>query len=321
MPESASPKIDCPSCGKSYRWRSELAGRKVRCTCGHVMTMPAELGPESPPPPPVDEYALAEDGGYELDIDEPARPAYATSTGKCPSCNQPISPSAVLCVRCGFNLKKGQAMSTAINAPANPEALPDSPAGPSLLGTMMDSSAKRVAAREAAADDAERESRFTEFQLPLILFLLGLALHAGHAFGLLDVTEMLDAGFSSAFTARLTVFVISMVVVAFQLPFLLIAIFLTAKIFGTAYGRLIPGLIKLAALAYFSTAIASIVESLLIMAVGGSLWLDNLAGLVAFFAIAMWMFEMDMLEAVVLWLLGIFFPSLLFGFFIHRVHS
>lgn len=33
--------IVCPQCGRNYAWKSELAGRKVRCACGTTLTVPA----------------------------------------------------------------------------------------------------------------------------------------------------------------------------------------------------------------------------------------------------------------------------------------
>ena len=78
MPETAAPKFSCPSCGKQFRWKPELAGKKGKCACGGVLSIPATPPatatrsappppPPAPPPPPVernpldDEYALAEE--------------------------------------------------------------------------------------------------------------------------------------------------------------------------------------------------------------------------------------------------------------------
>ena len=54
---------NCPSCGKQHRLRSELAGRKARCTCGNVFVFQA-LNPE---PDPLD--ALVDP------LDQPTGPA------------------------------------------------------------------------------------------------------------------------------------------------------------------------------------------------------------------------------------------------------
>lgn len=60
MTESNSLNFQCTGCGKSYRWKTELAGKKARCKCGQVMEVP--LAPPSVP---------EEDGLYDL-VDEPA---------------------------------------------------------------------------------------------------------------------------------------------------------------------------------------------------------------------------------------------------------
>ena len=95
MPETAAPKFSCPSCGKQFRWKPEMAGKKGKCQCGGVLSVPAtppapsaapttRAAPPPPPPPPVernpldDEYAIAEDP-----IEPPpsyARPAAAAPT-------------------------------------------------------------------------------------------------------------------------------------------------------------------------------------------------------------------------------------------------
>src|SRR4051812_48229862 len=60
-------KFTCQSCGKSYRWKPEFAGKKVKCKCGTVMTAPKSPPRAAPPPPPAADgpdldalYALAD---------------------------------------------------------------------------------------------------------------------------------------------------------------------------------------------------------------------------------------------------------------------
>jgi hypothetical protein len=38
MPISAR----CPTCGKTYQVREELAGKRAKCGCGEVMTVPEQ---------------------------------------------------------------------------------------------------------------------------------------------------------------------------------------------------------------------------------------------------------------------------------------
>lgn len=44
MSASSPPKFACASCGKQYTWKPELAGRKAKCKCGEVMTVPKAVG-------------------------------------------------------------------------------------------------------------------------------------------------------------------------------------------------------------------------------------------------------------------------------------
>src|SRR5438874_10901129 len=37
----------CETCGKEYRWKPELAGKRVKCKCGGVMTVPEQEPPDS----------------------------------------------------------------------------------------------------------------------------------------------------------------------------------------------------------------------------------------------------------------------------------
>src|SRR5882724_1756324 len=88
----------CESCGKSYRWRPDFAGKKLKCGCGNVMQ------PTSPP-------TVAD--VPEAPLQEAPRRANA-----CPECSSPITPGAALCVNCGFNLQTGAKVQTQVVAGA-----------------------------------------------------------------------------------------------------------------------------------------------------------------------------------------------------------
>jgi hypothetical protein len=67
-------RFTCEACAKTYRWKPELAGKRVKCSCGHVMTAPQG--------PPDDLYDLAP----SVEQPKPARPVMAAVS------SQPISP-------------------------------------------------------------------------------------------------------------------------------------------------------------------------------------------------------------------------------------
>ncbi len=45
MSENTPRKIVCTACGRTARYRPELAGKQVRCKCGHIISV-AKLPPE-----------------------------------------------------------------------------------------------------------------------------------------------------------------------------------------------------------------------------------------------------------------------------------
>jgi len=51
--------IVCNGCRKQYKWKPELAGKKVKCKCGTVIDVPAQ--PQPPGPDEDDLYAFADD--------------------------------------------------------------------------------------------------------------------------------------------------------------------------------------------------------------------------------------------------------------------
>jgi len=54
MVEPAPSSFQCNGCGKRYRWRPELAGRAVRCSCGAMIVIPQSAAEGEEP------YGIAE---------------------------------------------------------------------------------------------------------------------------------------------------------------------------------------------------------------------------------------------------------------------
>lgn len=134
MSEAQQARFECQSCGKSYAWKPELAGKKARCKCGAVMDIPQRV---SAGEDDLDRlYDLAEDDAPPRPRVAPtgaaAAPAAGTANGqRCPSCGSAMEPGAVLCLTCGFNLKIGRKMNTAVGAAGSVPPIPRPPAGPS----------------------------------------------------------------------------------------------------------------------------------------------------------------------------------------------
>jgi DNA-directed RNA polymerase subunit RPC12/RpoP len=122
------PKFSCAACGKEYRWKPELAGRKAKCACGAAIVVPAErpaagpapapLKPPAAPPvaPPAARAVPAPDAALPPPAPPPTpAPEVKPSPGAaCPSCGAPLAANAVLCVNCGYNLKTGKTLSAVV---------------------------------------------------------------------------------------------------------------------------------------------------------------------------------------------------------------
>lgn len=110
--EQVSPgKFACDACGKQYKWKPELAGRKVKCKCSHVMMV-------SQTPPAAPEADL--DGLYDLAESEKAsarKQAEEPEGFRCPSCQSPLALGALSCASCGFNLRTGATSAPKMSLP------------------------------------------------------------------------------------------------------------------------------------------------------------------------------------------------------------
>ena len=130
-------KVTC-SCGAKFAAKDELAGKKVKCPkCQVPLVIPAAQGqpsgpqqqqqaprpvqPAAPAPQPQarpdDIFALAPQEGNRQVASDPFMSELLAEAGvvsdpnyrgpRCPGCNAPIAQSAVLCVKCGFDLRTG----------------------------------------------------------------------------------------------------------------------------------------------------------------------------------------------------------------------
>ena len=63
---TTEPKFNCSSCGKEYRWKPELAGKKAKCKCGSVIAVPLKQPAAPRPAPKPAEQDADLDGLYAL---------------------------------------------------------------------------------------------------------------------------------------------------------------------------------------------------------------------------------------------------------------
>jgi hypothetical protein len=104
---SAVGKFSCEACARSYSWKPELAGKRVKCKCGQPLSVPASNPAAEDAPDGFEGLMPAEDHSAVA-----AAPAASRGGPACPSCNAPVDPAAVLCVNCGHNLKTGKKLKT-----------------------------------------------------------------------------------------------------------------------------------------------------------------------------------------------------------------
>jgi hypothetical protein len=102
--------ILCPSCQKEYPWKPDLAGKRVKCTCGEVIDVPTVA-----PKAEVDElYDLADDPSPKAQHGVADLQSVATAAAvavddsrqfPCPYCGEKLNPGSMMCVFCGSNLE------------------------------------------------------------------------------------------------------------------------------------------------------------------------------------------------------------------------
>src|SRR6476660_6093452 len=104
---SSEPKFNCSKCGKEYRWKPELAGKKAKCKCGAVVPVPAQAPaapraaakPAAKPKPAGQDvdfdglYALAQEENKAA-ARQPAAADESAGGYRCPSCSSPLAPGA-----------------------------------------------------------------------------------------------------------------------------------------------------------------------------------------------------------------------------------
>jgi hypothetical protein len=186
--------LACPGCLKRFAWTPKVAGKRVTCHCGQKFIAPAAPGGEvvpiyetQAPRREAEPYELADDDGSEHPASEtrstPHRAARHQDRIKCPDCNGPIKPEAVVCVNCGFDLASGRKLQTqaatlppdlaSAAAPA-PVADPGGarstarPIDPLSLGTSP------IARALANREDEVQLSPVREFYAPMVMIVLGV---------------------------------------------------------------------------------------------------------------------------------------------------
>lgn len=155
-------------CGKAFAAPDNLAGKTVKCPgCGQPLRIPAAAGAAgattpAPSKAPAKPAAPAFGGIGDL-LDEAGFTQHAGP--RCPSCDTPVSPQAVVCVQCGFNRQTGA--KTASEVRTGPKSIGHGEAASALL----ERAAKEVAAAPVAIDDNDAGGVASVWTWVFMLFL------------------------------------------------------------------------------------------------------------------------------------------------------
>lgn len=134
---AAEEKFACPSCGRKFAWRPQIAGKAAKCKCGSAVQVPAEAPSAATARPsttadaevdPFDALAAAAAEGDEYAVKEEA--GY-----RCPGCGKSMEQGSVVCIYCGFNTKTGKRMKISTgddDASAPAKAAPKSSRAPAF---------------------------------------------------------------------------------------------------------------------------------------------------------------------------------------------
>lgn len=269
-------QFSCDGCGKSYRWKSELAGKRVKCKCGTTMTVPLP-----PQPKAVDESddPFGDALSAMADIEQSAQ--VENDLPRCPSCHSEMEHGSVVCASCGYNVntgkskkaKKAETVGVGADgafavAPAAVAAAPGRAAGTPLAYAGMPT--RRAVAVQNSGDNNVGEP-FKDLYLPLGLFLLGIALtfiEGRYGRGLVDVTTCL---FFTAFVTTI------------NLVLSIAGILLVVKMLDLGLGPIGPAMVKIAAVATLPGAVSGMLYHQLGFSGFFIIWVINLVLIYAMF--------------------------------------
>src|SRR5438046_2616099 len=98
-------KFACPTCQQHIQCEDGYAGREIACpTCNSKMIVPRPVGI---PAAPVGAGRLR----ISTDAPPPSVSTPVDTEPTCPSCGSPVAARAIMCVKCGTNLRTGEQMS------------------------------------------------------------------------------------------------------------------------------------------------------------------------------------------------------------------
>lgn len=110
-----SIKARCDGCGVGFQAKDSLAGKRVKCPkCSQPILIPKSSGSSRTQAKSVPASA----GGSKaynplLDLLDEVE-VKRTGGPMCPNCSAALTPTAVVCVECGFNIETGEQLTTSV---------------------------------------------------------------------------------------------------------------------------------------------------------------------------------------------------------------
>ena len=305
---TTEPKFNCSTCGKEYRWKPELAGKKAKCKCGNVIPVPTKspaAAPAAARPAPKPDAEVDFDGLYALAQEEKKATRAAAvdeSAGyRCPSCSTTLPPGQSVCPNCRYDMRTGARVAMAGGAPMAAGAVAAAPtagimaaargyasATPTARGaTLPYAAGGRSAAGKVDEDVLYEGGKFRSLYLPLGLIVLGILFYFGQvAFA----NDKLSAGVMVGLVA-------ARIVLDSVLIFL--AMLIAVRGFDMGFGAFGPGILKIMAVAMAPGALGQMIEEMM----GGELGAMMVGGLVTivlYFTLIQVLFNLDLGETFLL---------------------
>lgn len=292
MPATTTePKFNCASCGKEYRWKPELAGKKAKCKCGSVIAVPAKP-PAAPRPKPGEVEDL--DGLYALAQEEKkatSRAAVDENAGgyRCPSCSSSMPAGAVICPNCQLDMRTGVRMpamaggGAAGGVAAAAGAYANTTRAARVLAYGGGGAGAASHAERASRDVAFEGGKFRSLYLPIGLIVLGVLFYFGQvAFSnnRLAAGVMIGMVFGRVVMDSVLIFVAMMIAV---------------KGFDMGFGAFGPAVLKILAVAMGPGALGEMIEKMVGGGIGGIL-IGAFVTIVLYWTLIKVLFNLDLGE-------------------------
>ncbi|HZN64309.1 MAG TPA: DMT family transporter [Tepidisphaeraceae bacterium] len=301
-PATQELKFSCTSCGKEFRWKPELAGKKAKCKCGSVISVPAKP-PAAPAPKSEDMdldqlYALAQE--EQKATSRPVAEEEVATGYRCPGCSSSLAPGTVICPNCQMDMRTGQRPTRQAAGSVSDAArgfVTSNRGGGGAPAMVMRGGAgvlpygggvpQGTNAARASQDMIWEGGKARSLYLPVGLIILGVLFYFG-TYGM--GANRMTAGLLLLFVG---------VRVVLDAMLILVAMFIAVRAFDMGFGAFGPALLKIFAIAIGPGALAAMLNRM----VGGGfagMMLGSGVQLLLIYLFIMLLFQLDLGETILL---------------------